>query len=81
MNIPSNEELVAMANVFDEFVLEFCDEYRMSPLASSGLMLARLSKLSKELGYSDDYCKLLSEIAKLNEVSSTFVSNNSTTVH
>jgi len=79
MNIPTNEELVAMANVFDEFVIEFCDEYRMSPLASSGLMLARLSKLAKELGYIDDYRKLLIEITKLNDDTTTVVSNNSTT--
>jgi len=81
MNIPSNEELAAMANVFDEFVIEFCDEYKLSPLATTGLMMARLSKLSKELEYQNEFQKLLGEILSLNEKPPTFVTNNSTSLH
>lgn len=78
---PTNEELVSMANVFDEFMLEFCDEYSMSPLATSGLILARLTKLSKELEYHGHFQKLLTEIMKLNESSPTFITSESTSLH
>ena len=78
---PTNDELIEMSNVFDAFLINFCNEYGMSGLASSGLILARLSKLAQEVGYHDDFKRLLTEVAILNETSQHTFSNNSTAVH
>lgn len=79
MQMPTHEELVAMANVFDEFMMEFCTEYNLSPLAASGIFLARMSKLATELEYQTQYKRLLTEIAVINETTQTFMANNAST--
>lgn len=82
VRLPSDEELIEMAGVFDEFFYDFCQQFEMSPLSTSGLMLARMSKLAKEVGYFDQYKRLMTEIAILNETSQTIVANNaSTSIH
>lgn len=82
VTMPSDEELIAMANVFDEFMLDFADEYQMSPLEVTGLFLARMTRLAKDLEYSHHYGRLLAEIVKMHENTQTLMANNtSTSIH
>ena len=64
---PTEKELIQMARDFDEFVLDFCKENCMSPFATTGLILARLTNMAQNFGYSKDYTNLLSQITHINE--------------
>lgn len=78
---PTNAELISMANEFDEFAMEFCEQNLMSPLAMSGVFLARMTKMAKDFGYPNEYTQLLTEIVKLHELTQAIDSNNSDFLH
>ena len=79
--VPSIEALQAMSNVFDEFAVEFCDEYKLSPLEMSGIFLARMTRMAEDIEYGDMYRRLLNEILQLHEVPQATTTNNSTSIH
>ena len=79
--IPSNEELQGMSNVFDEFAMEFCEEYNLSPLEMSGIFLARMTRMAEDMEYGPMYRKLLNEILQLHEIPPATTTNNSTSIH
>ena len=79
--IPSVEALQAMSNVFDEFAMEFCDEYGLSPLEMSGIFLARMTRMAEDMEYGDMFRRLLNEILQLREVPQATTTNNSTAIH
>lgn len=79
--MPSNEELIAMAEAFDGFALDFCETNRMSPLAMSGVFLARMTKMANEFGYPDEYTRLLTEIVNMHVLSQATASGDSTAIH
>jgi hypothetical protein len=66
-----------MANDVDEFVVTTCMKYKMSPLAFSGLLLARMTKMAKDIDYLGEHEKLLKTVLdKIYEDSSTTVQSN-----
>jgi hypothetical protein len=79
--IPTNEELQAMSNVFDEFAIEFCDEYGLGPLEMSGIFLARMTRMAEDMEYGDMFRRLLNEILQLHEIPPATTTNNSTSIH
>ena len=79
--IPSVEALQAMSNVFDEFAMEFCEEYNLSPLEMSGIFLARMTRMAEDMEYGDMFRKLLNEILQLREIPPATTTNNSTSIH
>lgn len=81
LEIPSEQELLAMAAEFDDFALEFCRKHNMAPLAMSGVFLARMTKMAQEFGYPVNYTRLLTEIVLMNETTQATFSNNSTAIH
>lgn len=66
MNIPSEKELVEITNSIDSFIMEMCENHKISPLNITGIFLARLTRLAREVGYTDDYEKLLTSVIVLN---------------
>ena len=79
--VPSIEALQAMSNVFDEFAIEFCDEYKLSPLEMSGIFLARMTRMAEDMEYGDMFRRLLNEILQLHEIPPATTTNNSTSIH
>ena len=79
--IPSVEALQAMSNVFDEFAMEFCEEYGLSPLEMSGIFLARMTRMAEDMEYGKLYRKLLQEILELHDLPQATTTNNSTSIH
>ena len=58
----TDEQLNNMALDFDACLVEICEKYNMSPLAFSGLALARLHCFSREFDYLNDYNDLLTRV-------------------
>ena len=81
MITPTDNELRQMANDFDGYLLEFCEHNLMSPLAASGLIMARLTNMAISFGYSEDYTKLLKEIARLHETTQSNKPGDSSSLH
>ena len=79
-DMPTEEELTKMASYVDNFIMDFCNEHRIGPLEVTGLILARLARMSKEFGYNEQFNNLLTEIAYVSSTQ-TLESNNSTSVH
>ena len=79
--LPPTEELMEMSEEFDNFAVDFCEHYELSPLEMSGIFLARMTRMAEDMEYRDMYRKLLNEILQLNEIPQATTTNNSTSIH
>jgi hypothetical protein len=81
MTTITDNELRELAREFDEFLYDFCKNNCLSPLAATGVIMARMTNMAQRLGYSLEYSNLLFDIVKLHEESQPNSSSNTGALH
>ena len=79
--LPSTEELMEMSEEFDNFAVDFCEHYELSPLEMSGIFLARMTRMAEDMEYGDMFRRLLNDIRQLHDLAQATTTNNSTSIH
>jgi hypothetical protein len=79
--LPNIEQLMEMSEEFDNFAVDFCEKYGLSPVEMSGIFLARMTRMAEDMEYGPLYRKLMVEITQLHEVPQPTTTNNSTSIH